>query len=62
MKNSNLSNTFFVTVVTFCDIFIQDIKDIFALIFLEKIGFSLKNKIMHTFLLVFRLHLLANSR
>ena len=43
----------FVTVVTFSDIFIQDIKDFLALIFLVKICFCLKNKIMHTFWLGF---------
>ena len=60
MKNSCQSNKFFVL----CDIFIQviDIKDFLALLFLEKIGISLKNKITNTFPLVFVFHLLANSR
>ena len=54
MKNSLQSNKFLFTVVTFCGIFIQDIKDFCGLnIFRKKNRFKLKKKIMHTFPLVF---------
>ena len=44
MQNFLQNNKFFVSVVTLCDIFIQDLNDILALIFFYKKDFSLKNK------------------
>ena len=45
MQNFLQNNKFFVSVVTLCDIFIQDLNDFLALMFFYKIDFSLKNKL-----------------
>ena len=45
MQNFLQSNKFFVSVVTVCDIFIQDLNDFLALMFFYKIDFSFKNKL-----------------
>ena len=53
MQNFLQNNKFFAYVVTLCDIFIQDLKDFFALMFFNKIDFSLKNKLRAFISLVF---------
>ena len=45
MQNFLQNDNFFVSVVTSCDIFIQDLNDFLALIIFKKIDFSLKNKL-----------------
>ena len=42
MQNHLKNDKFFVSVVTLCDIFIQDLNDFLGLMFLYKINFSLK--------------------
>ena len=59
MQNFLQSNKLFVSVVTLCDIFIQDLNDFLALMFFYKIDFSLKNKLNALFPLF--VVLLANS-
>ena len=60
MQNFLQNNKFFVSVVTLCDIFIQDLNDFMALMFIYKIDFSLKNK-LRAFFRCFCVLLLANS-
>ena len=48
MQNFLQNNKFFVSLVTLCDIFIQDLNDCLALIVFYKIDFSLRNK-LHAF-------------
>ena len=53
MQNFLQNNKFFVSVVTLCDIFIQDLNDFLALMFFfYKIDLSLKNK-LHAFFSLF---------
>ena len=42
MQNFLQNNKYFVSVVTLCDIFIQDLNDFLALMFFYKIDLSLK--------------------
>ena len=50
---------FVVTVVTLCDIFIQDIQDLLALV---KVVFSLINKTYENFFTAFCIRTIANSK
>ena len=45
MQNFLQNNKFFVSVVTLCNIFSQDLNDYLAFMFFYKIDFSLKNKL-----------------
>ena len=53
MQNFLQNNKFFVSLVTLCDIFIQDLNDCLALIVFYKIDFSLRNKLCAFFSLFF---------
>ena len=53
MQNFLQTNKFFVSLVTLCDFFIQDLNDCLALIIFYKIDFSLRNKLRAFFSLFF---------
>ena len=61
MQNFLQNNKFFVSVVTLCDIFFQDLNNFLALMFFCKVVFSLKNKIPAYFRCFLCVILLANS-
>ena len=60
LHNCLQSNKLFVSVVTLCDIFILDLNNFLALMFFDKIRFSLKNKPHAYFFAVLFSYLLAN--